>query len=153
MTASDAENCSSTCLCAIQAFAEPADSHPSAVGEVDPQLWERPGVPSKNGVPFPNLTSAFLGPWCSVVGQDREVGGEAVPVCRQNLAVDQTTLEHHGLQQESWWALGGPQPLIFTILAPSLAGKMGKGLLGISNWTHTNRAFPCTLTSTGECLS
>lgn len=51
-----------------------------------------------------------------------------MPVCRQNLAVDQTALEYHGLQQESWWALGGPQPLIFTILAPSLAGKMGKGL-------------------------
>lgn len=63
-----------------------------------------------------------------MVGQDCEVGGEAMPVCRQNLAVDQTALEYHGLQQESWWALGGPQPLIFTILAPSLAGKMGKGL-------------------------
>lgn len=33
---------------------------------------------------------------------------------------------HHGLQQESWWALGGPQPLIFTILDPAWQGRWVK---------------------------
>lgn len=122
-------------------------------GEVGLQLLGKARCSLQEWSSLSELDSTFLSPWCSVVGQDRAVGGEAAPVCKHNLAVGQTALEHHGLQQESWWALGGPQPLIFTILAPSLAGKMGKGLSGISSWAHTNRAFPCTLTSPGQCLS
>lgn len=43
-----------------------------------------------------------------MVRQDREVGGEAAPVCRQTLAVGQTALEQHGLQAGVLVGVGRP---------------------------------------------
>lgn len=52
---------SSTCLCAIQAFAEPADSYPSAVGEVDPQLLGKARCSLQEWSSLSELDVCFLG--------------------------------------------------------------------------------------------